>query len=75
MSGKPDSVRVAMTLAAEDVANADKTDKWFGGKGKAAAVGKALSLSSAIIDQLEKGRDLYVREKNGEFIKLVIPKE
>ncbi|CAM2007154.1 hypothetical protein [Acanthopleuribacter pedis] len=66
--------KVIMTLTSGDVANANKLQRWSSSRSKAAAVSKALSLSTAIIDEIDAGKDLYVRNKNGDFERLIITK-
>lgn len=66
--------KVTMTLTSGDVENANKLQAWSYARSKAAAISKALSLSTAIINEIEAGNDLYVRNANGDFERLIIPR-
>lgn len=67
-----EKTKVTMTLTSNDVKNADHVLKWSGARSKAAAIGKALSLSSALIDELEAGKEIYVKNENGQLERLII---
>jgi hypothetical protein len=60
-----------MNLTNKDVDNTDKIRKEFHARSNAAAVSDALSVTATLVTMLKEGKELLVRNKNGELEKLV----
>lgn len=64
--------KVTMNLTEKDVLNTEHLREKFHSRSNAEAVSAALSISSSLADIIQKGDEIYIRNKSGETEKLVI---
>ncbi len=65
--------RVTMNLTEKDVNNTENVKHKFHSRSNAEAVSVALSISSSLADIIKKGDYVYIKSKNGETEKIIIP--
>lgn len=68
---KPRIVKVTMNLTDRDVDNTDKIRKVFHARSNAAAVSDALSVTATLVNMMNEGNEILVRNKKGELEKIV----
>lgn len=65
--------KVTMNLTDRDVKNAEKLSEQFHTRSKAEAVSAALTITSSLSDLLQGGKELIIRNKDGDLEKIIIP--
>lgn len=70
---EPEVHRVTMNLTQRDVQNTSKLRNALHTRSNAQAVSSALSLAASVTDLLQDGGELLVRDKDGEFQRVIIP--
>ena len=65
--------RVIMNLSEHDVQNTERLRLKLHTRNNAEAVSAALSITSSLSDLLEDNQELFIRNKNGDIEKVIIP--
>jgi hypothetical protein len=67
------STKVTMNLTDRDVENTESLVRLTGSRTKAQAVSTALSVTKAIASRLKSGGEVFIKNKDGNIERLVIP--
>jgi hypothetical protein len=67
------STKVTMNLTDRDVENTESLVQLTGSRTKAQAVSTALSVTKAIASRLRNGGEVFIKNKDGNIERLVIP--
>lgn len=65
--------KVTMNLTDRDIRNTESLSEKLHTRSKAEAVSAALSITSSLSEMLEGGKELIIRNRNGEIEKVIIP--
>ncbi len=65
--------RVTMNLTPRDVKNTSKVRTALHTRSNAQAVSSALSLAASVTELLQEGGELFVRDKDGQLQRVIIP--
>jgi hypothetical protein len=66
-------IKVTMNLTKRDIENTEKLSEKLHTGSKAEAVSAALGIASSLSDLLQDDKELFIRNKNGEIEKVIIP--
>ncbi len=67
------TVKVTMNLTSRDVRNTETIQEVMHTRSKAQAVSTALSVTTALAENMKPGSELLIRQKDGSVEKIIIP--
>ena len=65
--------KVSMNLTERDIKNTENARNLFHVRTNADAVSAALGITSSLGEMIKNGKELLIRDKNGEISKVLIP--